>query len=114
MRFFTFNQTDEQIELCFLADCEIELVDGCDESSIDRLSSVNQGVETVSAEFASPLQRLQQNLILGDNVSFGSNFFTATIKTKTKDSPTVKTGSLIVLRDTYEKQITVLQWNEFD
>ena len=93
---------------------QIELVDGCDESSIDRLSSVNQGVETVSAEFASPLQRLQQNLILGDNVSFGSNFFTATIKTKTKDSPTVKTGSLIVLRDTYEKQITVLQWNEFD
>jgi hypothetical protein len=93
---------------------QIELVDGCDESSEDRLTSQGQGVERVSAEHASMLQRVQQNLLVGDNVSFGSNFFTATIKTMTKDSPTVSSGRLVVYRDTHEKQITVLQWNESD
>lgn len=94
---------------------QIELVDGWDTAPDEDLL-FSGGVRSVSAEDGNLLQQVLHFLVPGKNVSFGSNYFTATLKLKTKDSPTVKEGSVVVYRDTRSshQQMTVLQWNEFE
>ena len=94
---------------------QIELVDGWDTAPDEDLL-FSGGVRSVSAEDGNLLQQVLHFLVPGKTVSFGSNYFTATLKLKTKDSPTVKEGSVVVYRDTRSshQQMTVLQWNEFE
>ena len=70
----------------------------------------DQGVDSVELEKKSPLQK-----VLFDYkqvMDYKSNFFTATLKSKSDDSPAIKTGYLTVFRNVQKKRIEVVQWIE--
>ena len=88
---------------------QIELVDGTDESDEDLLRS-DQGVDRVSEEDDSPLQKVLNDY--GPVMVFGSTYFTVELKAKTEGSPLIKTGHLIVKRDPQKKILEVVLWKE--
>ena len=88
---------------------QLVLIDGEDGGSEDLLKE--EGVDRIDADHQSLLQLVTHDLT---NTVFGSTYFTATIKAKTKESPTVRVGSLVIHRDVAKKRMEVLQWKEYE
>jgi hypothetical protein len=87
---------------------QLKLIDGEDGSKEDYLN--DQGIDSVELEKKSPLQK-----VLFDYkqvMDYKSNFFTATLKSKSENSPAIKTGYLTVYRNVQKKRIEIVQWIE--
>jgi hypothetical protein len=88
---------------------QLKLIDGEDGTKDDYLTDKNASTSVELAK-KSPLDKVihdyQQMMV------FGSTYFTATLKAKTKDSSAVKTGYLTILRDIPQKRMEVIQWKE--
>ena len=88
---------------------QIELVDGTAGDAEDLLTS-DAGVDRVEAEDDPLLQR-----VLNDYrkvMCFAGTYFTIELKAKSKGSPLVKSGILIIKRDAQNKLMEVILWKE--
>ena len=88
---------------------QIELVDGT-EGDVDDLLTSDAGIDRVDAEDDPLLQR-----VLNDYrkvMCFAGTYFTIELKAKSKGSPLVKSGILIIKRDAQNKLMEVILWKE--
>jgi len=86
---------------------QLELIDGTDGDPMDRLRR-DEGVERVDAQEDTLFRRVVNDL---EKVAvFGSTYFNAELKAKTKEGATAKAGSLTVRRDPTKKRIEILMW----
>ena len=90
---------------------QIELIDGADGGPDDLITSQG-GVDRVSAELDTLYRRILNDY--SNVVVFGSTYFTVELKAKTKKSPLVKTGTLVVKRDAKAKLMEVVLWKELN
>lgn len=88
---------------------QIELIDGTAGDAEDLLSS-DVGIDRVDAEDDPLMQR-----VLNDYrkvMCFAGTYFTIELKAKSKGSPLVKSGILIIKRDAQNKLMEVILWKE--
>lgn len=88
---------------------QIELVDGTAGDEQDLLTS-DVGIDRVDAEDDPLMQR-----VLNDYrkvMCFAGTYFTIELKAKSKGSPLVKSGILIIKRDAQKKLMEVILWKE--
>ena len=88
---------------------QIELVDGTAGDADDLLTS-DAGVDRVDAEDDPLLQRVLNDY--GKVMCFAGTYFTIELKAKSKGSPLVKSGILIIKRDAQNKLMEVILWKE--
>ena len=102
------ESTYQNIETNYFTDLrQLELIDGTEEGPDDLLRR-DQGVERVSEEDDTLLRRVIHDL---EKVAvFGSTYFTAELKGKSKTGRSVKTGYLTVRRDMKKGLVEVVMW----
>jgi hypothetical protein len=91
---------------------QLKLIDGEDEGPEDYLSDKNAGVQMVSSEDRTPLQKVRHDY--EQVMAFGGTYFTATLWSEIQDSPSFKKGYLTILRDVKKKRMEVIQWKEVE
>ncbi len=102
----------EDLETNYFTDLrQIELVDGTEEDADDLLRN-DAGVERVTGDQENLLLQVINNL---SNVTvFGSTYFSVELKAKSKMSPLVKSGYLVLKRDTTKRLMEVILWKEVE
>ncbi|HVR73433.1 MAG TPA: hypothetical protein VMT52_03840 [Planctomycetota bacterium] len=104
----TLGSSYQELETNYFTSLEqLELVDGTTGGPEDRLRR-DEGVERVSEEDDSLFRRTINDL--EKSVVFGSTYFTAELKGKSRESRSVKTAHLTVRRDYKSRLVEVLMW----
>lgn len=90
---------------------QIVLIDGQEGGSEDFLTD-EDGVDIIDEDYQSPLQLVTHDL--QNSITFGSSYFTVRLKIRSQDSPVVKSGELLIHRDTRGGRMEVIQWKEHE
>ena len=104
----TLGSSYQELETNYFTSLEqLELIDGTTGGAEDRLRR-DEGVERVDEEDDSLFRRAIHDM--EKSVVFGSTYFTAELKGKSKESRSVKTAHLTVRRDYKSRLVEVLMW----
>ncbi len=89
---------------------QLKLIDGEEGGPEDYLTDQGTAADTSELARKSPLQKVIHDY--KKVMVFGSTYFQAILKSKTEDSPSIKTGYLTIYRDLRKRRLEVVQWKE--